>query len=187
MLLWLVSSMVAFLVIFVDETWYVIYFRTLQGFLVLIISIITVVFSITFYKARKAVRKRCKRSQKDLSRARKEFHVTKVFLLMYCLFLVTFFPLALANPNAKNPLRRIKFLFFALTAVINPMITMTLKKDFKLNAEKSIRKSVVVQSKSNTQSFSLYYLDLSWMFRFSKIKYRNSRNKNENNSFTKNL
>ena len=134
MVLWIISAIVSVIFVFVDDAWYVIYFRTLQVLSIIIIATITVLFCVTFYNARKIVLKE-KGSNTEMSRTgrtKKELQLTKIFLLMYFLFLLTFFPLTLANPNEKNPLRRIKFLFFTLTAVINPVLTLTFRKEFKL-------------------------------------------------------
>ena len=131
MILWLVSISSSILVVFVDDTLYIIYFRTMKAVMVLIMAIVTILFSVTFYKARKAIRGQLE-VRRDLNHAKKEFHLTKVFILMYLLFLLTFIPLAVTKPNEKNPLRRIKFIFFTLTAMMNPILTMTIKRDFNL-------------------------------------------------------
>ena len=140
LVLWLCAIGIATLVAFVDDTLYIIYFRTLQGLLLLATIIVTVLFSLTFHKARKVIRRQ-KGFWRDLSRTKKEFNLTKFFFLMYFLFLITFLPLALANPNELNPARRIKFMFFTLTAVINPLLTQILRKDFKFRSDDSTRRS----------------------------------------------
>ena len=131
---WLISFTASVLVLFVNETFtYAFYFRAMQGTMVLLIMIITLLFALTFYKALKEIRRR-RKLKKNFNKTRKEFRLTKVFLMMYSLFLVTFIPLAVLNPNEKNPRRRIKFLFFTLTAMINPLLTLTLKRDFRLQS-----------------------------------------------------
>lgn len=92
------------------------------------IVVITTVFLITWYEALKQVRRNQKLGR-NTTNAKKELHLTMLFVAMYLLFLLTYLPLALADPN--SPTFIIKVLLFNLMAMTNPIFTLILKKDFK--------------------------------------------------------
>ena len=134
---WLISIGSSLPSIFVDET-YVIYYRSMQGIMVVFMVAISLLFITTWYTALLEVRRHRQRKC-DSTRVKSELGITKIFAIMLLLFIMAFTPLATANPNMKNPERRIKILLFALSTMVNPMLTLTLKRDFKICQGKSVR------------------------------------------------
>ena len=130
---WFISFSGSILVLFVDGVSYVIYIKSVQALMVILVALITTLFFITWYKAMAGIR-RHRRLKTNSNNTRRQLLLTKIFLIMYLLFMITFTPLAAVNPNKENPLRRIKFLLFTLTAVVNPLLTLTLKNDFKFRS-----------------------------------------------------
>ena len=128
--IWLISIGSSLPAIFVDKT-YVIYYRSMQGLMVLFVVAISILFITTWYKAIVEVRRHHQLGS-DSNGVTKELQITKIFALMYLLFIMNFTPLATANPNIMSPERRIKILLFELSTMINPILTMTLKRDFRI-------------------------------------------------------
>ena len=123
---WFLSFNLSIPVLLVSS--YIIYIKCMQAILIVVMAVITTLFCITWYKALKQIQMNQKLGR-NTSNAKKELHLTKLFAAMYVLFLLTYFPIALAD--LKNPTIKIKVLLFNLTAMINPIFTLTLKQDFR--------------------------------------------------------
>ena len=136
MLSWLISISCSLPSILVDET-YAIYYISAQVIMVMFIIAISALFIKTWYTALVEVR-RHRQLRSDSNRVLIELHITKIFALMFLLFTMTFIPLATANPDKRTPERRIKILLFALSAVNSPILTLTLKRDFRLCLRQSV-------------------------------------------------
>ena len=153
---WFLSISSSLLRLVFDGALYIIYIKLMQTIMVLLISIATVAFFFTWLKAFRTIRVHQKRGADQHSK-RKDLQVTKVFSIMYLLFIITFVPLAVVNPNEENPVRRIKFILFTLTAIINPTLTLILRTGFKCRSrsinDKEISSTctrvIQVQSKEN--------------------------------------
>ena len=125
---WFISFASFIPIIFLSHQNHQMYVECMQVVLVLVMVVITTVFFVTWYKALKEVRRNHQLGRSTVS-ARKELHLTILFAAMYFLFLLAYLPLAVAD--LTNPTIRIYILLFNLTALINPILTLTLKKDFK--------------------------------------------------------
>ena len=111
------------------ESSYLIHVKCMQALLIAVMIVITTLFFTTWYKALKQVRKNQK-LKRNTNNAKRELHLTMLFVAMYFLFLLAYLPLTVADPTL-SPTLLIKIILFNLTAMINPIFTLTLKEDFK--------------------------------------------------------
>ena len=110
------------------------YLKVSQAIDIIQIVIITILFVLTFYKALTYIRRR-NISGIVLFQKRKELHLTAIFSLMYILFILCFFPLTIGNAFTKSPENRLKILGFSLTSIINPILTLKLRKGFRVGSK----------------------------------------------------
>ena len=140
MVSWLISLGMSLQAIFVDETpaeTYAIYYKAMQGIMVVFMAAITILFITTWYTALVEVR-RHRQLRSDSNRVKTELRITKIFAIMYTLFVMAFIPLATIHQNIMSPVRRIKILLFTLSAMVNPMLTLTLRRDYKICQRQSV-------------------------------------------------
>ena len=115
------------------ESSYLIHVKCMRALLIAVMIVITTLFFITWYKALKQVRKNQK-LKRNTNNAKRELHLTMLFVAMYFLFLLAYLPLTVADPTL-SPTLLIKIILFNLTAMINPIFTLTLKEDFKCRCD----------------------------------------------------
>ena len=105
------------------------YTKALQALVAVLILVVTILFTLTFYKALTNIRGTTLSGAVQIRR-KKEFHITATFTVMYVAFLICFIPLVFVDASKKSPKNRLKILCFSLTSVINPILTLKLRKEF---------------------------------------------------------
>ena len=108
-----------------------IFIISVQALFFMLMLIITLLFGLTFYKALMSIR-RPDLSGITLSKKKKEFHLITTFVIMYVTFIACFFPIATNNTLTKSPENYLKFLVFSLTSIINPVLILKLRKEFRI-------------------------------------------------------
>ena len=119
------------------------YTKALQAKCGLLILTVTVIFTLTFCKAIASIRGQ-NLSGAVLSRKKKDFKLTATFTVMYVSFFLCFIPMIFVDASKKSPKNRLKILCFSLTSVINPVLTLKLRKDFRLGNKVDENRSSIV-------------------------------------------
>ena len=113
------------------------YTKALHGIAAILMLVVTILFSLTFYKALLSIRGK-NIPGAVLSGRKKEFHITATFTVMYISFLTCFIPLAFADDSEKSPKNRLKILCFSLTSITNPILTFRLRKEFRIGKRSNV-------------------------------------------------
>ena len=123
------------------------YTNALQVISGLLITTVTVLFTLTFSKALVSIR-RNDLSGAVLTRKKKEFTLTATFTVMYVSFLICFIPLVFLDAAEKSPKNRLKILCFSFTSIINPILTLKLRREFRVGNKYNEKRASVISNAS---------------------------------------
>ena len=110
----------------------------LKASLAVLLPYITFLFILTFIQASKSIQSRLRGSGVIAARAKKQFRLTCVFFTMFSVFIVGFIPILLSSLiSGKTYLfggeGQILLTLFILSSALNPLLTLCLKRDFRLS------------------------------------------------------
>ena len=128
---------------------------------VLLAVIITALFGLAFYNARISIRnagnigenkdsKRTMNTKETRQNSAAEYRLVLIFLLMYSVFVVAF-ACSVSITYSMHPVQLATGVFFlSLSSLFNPILTIVLKDDFKINWKKSDHTNRVSQTSNSS-------------------------------------
>ena len=105
--------------------------------LVIVLIYVTTIYIFTFFLAYRAVYKRANNTEEAIAQSKKEFKLVAILIAMYLIFVIGSAPLIIttaANELQYSLRSQVLFLVFTFTSLLNPLLTLYLKSEFRLGS-----------------------------------------------------